>query len=92
MASSKEESIPETLKVIRHKADYTAVLQAMSHTNQNVTEAANVLGTNYQANPIQTTGTYGNTTLDTRALSLAHIHRTIHSIVMLQLSYNKDLF
>ena len=44
LASSKEESMPETLKVIRDKADYTAVLQAMSHTNQNVTEAANVLG------------------------------------------------
>ncbi len=44
LASSKEEPILETLKVIRDKADYTAVLQAMSHTNQNVTEAANVLG------------------------------------------------
>ena len=44
MASSKEESMPETLKVIRDKADYSAVLQAMSHTNQNVTEAANALG------------------------------------------------
>tara|TARA_B110000503_G_scaffold143369_1_gene244403 strand:- start:14528 stop:15889 length:1362 start_codon:yes stop_codon:yes gene_type:complete len=44
LASSKEESMPETLKVIRDKADYSAVLQAMSHTNQNVTEAANALG------------------------------------------------
>jgi two-component system NtrC family response regulator len=44
LASSKEEPILETLKVVRDKADYTAVLQAMSHTNQNVTEAANVLG------------------------------------------------
>lgn len=44
LAGSKEEPILETLKVIRDKADYTAVLQAMSHTNQNVTEAANVLG------------------------------------------------
>ena len=44
LASTKEEPILETLKVIRDKADYTAVLQAMSHTNQNITEAANVLG------------------------------------------------
>ena len=44
LASTNEEPILETLKVIRDKADYTAVLQAMSHTNQNVTEAANVLG------------------------------------------------
>ena len=44
LANSKEEPILETLKVIRDRADYTAVLQAMSHTNQNVTEAANVLG------------------------------------------------
>ena len=44
MASSRETSTPESLKVVREKAEYTAVLQAMSHTNQNVTEAANMLG------------------------------------------------
>ena len=44
LASSKEEPILETLKVMRDKTDYTAVLQAMNHTNRNVTEAANVLG------------------------------------------------
>jgi two-component system NtrC family response regulator len=44
LASSKGEPILETLKVMRDKTDYTAVLQAMNHTNRNVTEAANVLG------------------------------------------------
>jgi two-component system NtrC family response regulator len=29
---------------MREKAEYTAVLHAMSHTSQNVSEAANVLG------------------------------------------------
>jgi two-component system NtrC family response regulator len=44
LPNSKGESAPKSLKVMREKAEYTAVLHAMSHTSQNVSEAANVLG------------------------------------------------
>ena len=44
LASSEKEAMPQSLKVMREKAEYTSVLRAMSYANQNVTEAANVLG------------------------------------------------
>ncbi|MDG2046578.1 MAG: PEP-CTERM-box response regulator transcription factor [Halioglobus sp.] len=44
LANSDEEAVPQSLKVIREKAEYTAVLRAMSYANQNITEAAHVLG------------------------------------------------
>ena len=44
LANSEKEAIPQSLKVVREKAEYTSVLRAMSYANQNVTEAANVLG------------------------------------------------
>lgn len=44
LARSEKEAMPQSLKVMREKAEYTSVLRAMSYANQNVTEAANVLG------------------------------------------------
>lgn len=44
LASSEKEAMPQSLKVMREKTEYTSVLRAMSYANQNITEAANVLG------------------------------------------------
>jgi len=44
LAESQEEPMPLNLKEVREEADRRAVLRAMNHSNQNITDAANVLG------------------------------------------------
>ena len=44
LEESEEEPMPLNLKEVREEADRRAVLRAMNHCNQNITDAANVLG------------------------------------------------
>ncbi len=44
LSNGKEQAMPLSLKIVREKAEYTSVVRAMSYADQNVTEAANVLG------------------------------------------------
>ena len=44
LAESAEEPMPLNLKEVREGAERKAVLRAMNHCNQNITDAANVLG------------------------------------------------
>ncbi len=44
LAETSEEPMPLNLKEVRENAERRAVIRAMNHCNQNITEAANVLG------------------------------------------------
>lgn len=44
LAESQAEPMPLNLKEVREEADRRAVLRAMNHCNQNITDAANALG------------------------------------------------
>ena len=44
LGESQVEPMPLNLKEVREEADRRAVMRAMSHYNQNITDAANALG------------------------------------------------